>query len=121
MEWQREGFEMFSKMMTSISADFVRYVMHVQMAEPPQNDRPEGSDGQGLVGVTEQKQAVAAGTPNAQIASTTAPLVKPNQAPSRTPVVKSELERVGRNEPCPCGSGKKFKMCHGRTAARATL
>jgi preprotein translocase subunit SecA len=33
---------------------------------------------------------------------------------ANTPVVKSEWEKVGRNEPCPCGSGKKYKMCHGR-------
>ena len=121
MEWQREGFEMFAKMMTSISVDFVRYVMHVQMAEQTDGQASEESDGQQLAGVTEQKQAAAAGTPTAEIPSAAAPLVKPNRAPSRTPVVKSELEKVGRNEPCPCGSGKKFKMCHGRTAARATL
>jgi preprotein translocase subunit SecA len=29
-------------------------------------------------------------------------------------VVKSEWDKTGRNEPCPCGSGKKFKQCHGR-------
>jgi len=29
------------------------------------------------------------------------------------PVVKSDFEKTGRNEPCPCGSGKKFKNCHG--------
>ncbi|MDE0701966.1 MAG: preprotein translocase subunit SecA [Acidimicrobiaceae bacterium] len=121
MEWQREGFEMFAKMMTGISVDFVRYVMHVQMATETEEQVSEESDGQQLVGVTEQKQAAAAGTPTAEIPSAAAPLVKPNQAPSRTPVVKSDLEKVGRNEPCPCGSGKKFKMCHGRTAARATL
>ena len=120
MEWQREGFEMFAQMMTSISADFVRYVMHVQMAEQADDDRTAESDGQQLVGVTEQKQAAAAGTPSAEIPSAAAPLVNPKQDSSRVPVVKSALEKVGRNEPCPCGSGKKFKMCcHGRTAARA--
>ena len=121
MEWQREGFEMFSKMMTSISVDFVKYVMHVQVAKQTDDQETEAPDEQQLVGVTEQKQAAAAGTPAAEIPSAAAPLVKPNQAPSRTPIVKSDLEKVGRNEPCPCGSGKKFKMCHGRTAARATL
>jgi preprotein translocase subunit SecA len=30
------------------------------------------------------------------------------------PVVKSDLEKTPRNAPCPCGSGKKFKLCHGR-------
>ena len=121
MEWQREGFEMFSKMMTSISVDFVKYVMHVQVAKQTDDQETEEPGEQQLVGVTEQKQAAAAGTPAAEIPSAAAPLVKPNQAPSRTPIVKSDLEKVGRNEPCPCGSGKKFKMCHGRAAARATL
>jgi preprotein translocase subunit SecA len=31
-----------------------------------------------------------------------------------TPVVKSEWDKTPRNAPCPCGSGKKYKMCHGR-------
>jgi uncharacterized protein YchJ len=31
-----------------------------------------------------------------------------------TPLVKSDEERIGRNEPCSCGSGKKYKHCHGR-------
>jgi preprotein translocase subunit SecA len=30
------------------------------------------------------------------------------------PIVRTEGERIGRNDPCPCGSGKKFKQCHGR-------
>jgi preprotein translocase subunit SecA len=33
---------------------------------------------------------------------------------ANTPVVKNEWVKTGRNEPCPCGSGKKFKQCHGR-------
>ena len=33
--------------------------------------------------------------------------------------MKSELEKVGRNQPCPCGSGKKYKMCHGRPGGAA--
>jgi preprotein translocase subunit SecA len=31
-----------------------------------------------------------------------------------TPIVKSEWEKTPRNAPCPCGSGKKFKLCHGK-------
>jgi uncharacterized protein YecA (UPF0149 family) len=31
-----------------------------------------------------------------------------------TPIVKSDAEKIGRNDPCHCGSGKKFKHCHGR-------
>ena len=110
-EWQREGFDMFGQMMTGIAQDFVKYVMHVQLAvkNEPADDQQE------LAGVTEQKQDAGAGTKSSAIPAAGAPPVsKPAEAPNRTPVVKSDLEKVGRNEPCPCGSGKKYKACHGR-------
>ena len=110
-EWQREGYEMFGMMMTAIALDFVRYVMHVQVAV---SSRPS-DDEQQLEGVTEQKQDAAAGTPAKSIPDAgVPPVVKANEPVSRTPVVKSDLERVGRNDRCPCGSGKKYKVCHGR-------
>ncbi len=34
--------------------------------------------------------------------------------PANVPVTKSDWDKTGRNEPCPCGSGKKYKLCHGR-------
>jgi preprotein translocase subunit SecA len=44
-----------------------------------------------------------------------APVPEPvRQAVPNAPVVRSPEQRVGRNEPCPCGSGKKYKLCHGR-------
>ena len=120
-EWQREGFEMFGQLMDSIAVDFVRYVMHVQLAERP------AADDQRLVGVTAAKSEEApramagAGAPAVQAAAA-APsgagrVAAPNRPANRVPVVKSELEKVGRNQPCPCGSGKKHKMCHGRPGA----
>jgi preprotein translocase subunit SecA len=42
--------------------------------------------------------------------------VAPPTQPANVPVVKSEFDKTPRNAPCPCGSGKKFKMCHGRNA-----
>jgi preprotein translocase subunit SecA len=54
--------------------------------------------------------AVADGELPAEVAA-------PASAPSNTPVVKSEFDKTPRNAPCPCGSGKKFKLCHGRGAA----
>ena len=42
------------------------------------------------------------------------PLPTPEQPATNTPVVKSEWDKTPRNAPCPCGSGKKFKQCHGR-------
>ena len=120
-EWQREGFEMFGQLMDGIALDFVRYVMHVQLAERPPDDA------QRLVGVTAAKSAEAprtlagagaAATRTAAAAPAGAGRVAaPNRPASRVPVVKSELEKVGRNQPCPCGSGKKYKMCHSRPGA----
>ncbi len=121
-EWQREGFDMFGQMMDAIGLDFVRYVMHVQLAEPAP------ADAQRLVGVTANKSEaepalVGAGAPAAAASAgagssgraRTPPA--PNRPVNRVPVVKSELEKVGRNQPCPCGSGKKYKICHGRPGA----
>ena len=102
-EWQREGFDMFGQMMDSIAEDFVRYVMHVQLAERP----PE--DAQRLEGVSAGKEEQAPGPPQRQARPASA-----SPPAGRAPVVKSDLEKVGRNQPCPCGSGRKYKMCHGR-------
>ena len=122
-EWQREGFDMFGQMMDTIAMDFVRYVMHVQLAERAPTDT------QRLVGVTANKSEAASAAlvgagvsasqpaPAAAASSGAARAPAPNRPPNRVPVVKSELEKVGRNQPCPCGSGKKFKMCHGRPGA----
>jgi len=123
-EWQREGFEMFGMMMTSIALDFVKYVMHVQVATKERDEdgnaipQDVAADEPRLEGVTEQKSEASAGTSVSQIPDAGAPApVKANEVRNRAPVVKSELEKVGRNEPCPCGSGKKYKQCHGRAKA----
>ncbi len=105
-EWQREGFDMFGQMMDSIAEDFVRYVMHVQLAERP------ATDTQRLEGVSADKEEQAPATPQRRAQPAAA-----NPPAGRAPVVKSDLEKVGRNQPCPCGSGKKYKMCHGRPGA----
>ncbi len=110
-EWQREGFEMFGLMMTGIALDFIKYIMHVQVAI---NQQPEAAQGQQLTGVTEQKSDASPGTASKAIPDAGAPKpVEPNIPKSRVPIVKSDLEKVGRNDPCPCGSGKKYKHCHG--------
>ncbi len=115
-EWQREGFEMFGMMMQGIALDFVKYVMHVQVSAKP-NEEPDEPN---ITGVTETKSDASAGTSAAAIAEANAPAVQRAPGPvQKAPVVKSELEKVGRNEPCPCESGKKYKACHGRPGAQA--
>ena len=116
VEWQREGYQMFGTMMTSIAQDFVKYVMHVQVVvedKPGANDvidvatsgpaDPSQTDG-GMA-------AAAAAQAAADGAGGDAPVI--DEPVSNTPLVKSDWDKTPRNAPCPCGSGKKFKQCHG--------
>jgi preprotein translocase subunit SecA len=121
-EWQREGFEMFGQMMKGIAQDFVKYVMHVQVVrkEAPapvvQNVQQTSSDDLIANGFTQAaKAAMAAG----ELAPEAAPDVAAAAAPApvkQQTIVKDEWSKTSRNAPCPCGSGKKFKMCHGQNA-----
>lgn len=85
-EYQFEGFEMFQEMIESIQEEVATYIMKAQVE----------------VGTNLERQAVAEGQ-----------AVNPNGEPAEKRPVKRD-EKVGRNELCPCGSGKKFKQCHGR-------
>jgi preprotein translocase subunit SecA len=114
-EWQREGFEMFGQMMTGIAQDFVRYVMHVQVVseEQPavqvQNLQETSSDDVAPDGFVQA--AIAGGDVDPDIL---AQLEAANE-PVRKPVVKdaNDWSNTPRNAPCPCGSGRKYKQCHG--------
>ena len=115
-EWQREGFEMFEVMIEAIKDDFVRYIFRLEVvaddvARPAKNvrysaaeDPSEGSRGFAA--------AAAAAGPLEGIADQDA------MGPGRTEVVDQQPVKVektpGRNDPCFCGSNKKYKLCHGR-------
>ncbi len=80
-EYQREAYDMFTDMVESVKRDTVRYLFHVELAQPksePQRVEANPTGGKST------KQAVS--------------------------------DKVGRNDPCPCGSGKKYKRCHGIAA-----
>jgi len=115
VEWQREGFEMFGSMMQSVASDFVTYVMHAQITvaqpEPEMavtdmsySAPADPSEGSSSMVAAAQFEAAANGVE----------LDIPVEAPTQEPVVLSEWDKTPRNAPCPCGSGKKFKLCHGK-------
>jgi preprotein translocase subunit SecA len=104
-EWQREGYEMFGAMMKGIAQDFVKYVMHVQVVR---NEEPAP--------VVQNLQQTKSESPSAMSQSDVQGASEmPQQAApvKQQPVVNDEWSKTPRNAPCPCGSGKKFKMCHG--------
>ncbi|MDY7102877.1 MAG: preprotein translocase subunit SecA [Actinomycetota bacterium] len=118
-EWQREGFDMFTQMMETVSTDFVRHIMHIQVA--PKEQAPAEPK---VTGITESgpegtpTEGVGRGAGAAAPAGAGQPAARQPQRPAE-PIRKSEMDRVGRNDPCPCGSGKKFKHCHGGAGAPA--
>ena len=106
--------------MKGIAQDFVKYVMHGQVAiteqVPSEAERAQravlgadrsvrGRRHHGGRGRGRRRRSSGAEVP--------ADLVEPDMPVVNTPVVKTEWEKTGRNDPCPCGSGKKFKLCHG--------
>jgi preprotein translocase subunit SecA len=119
VEWQREGYEMFGLMMKGIAQDFVRYVMHVKVVEnatPAPTLEPKVMNLQTLSSDNAPTstgfdraaaQAIADGDVDVPA------VAQPMQTAKPTTVVKSAFEQTPRNAPCPCGSGKKFKLCHG--------
>ncbi len=119
VEWQREGFEMFGAMMTAIAQDFVKYVMNVQVvqnqvpavsgdAPAVQNMQTSSSDDADIGGFDQAARAAVAEGSLPPEAMPAQPTVSKQQT-----VVKDDFEKTPRNAPCPCGSGKKFKQCHG--------
>jgi len=104
-EWQREGFEMFGALMKGIAQDFVKYVMHVQVVK---NEAPALQ--------VQNLQQTSFETEETSAFSEVSPDVAPASDPVQKTVVKSaeDWSTTPRNAPCPCGSGKKYKMCHGR-------
>jgi preprotein translocase subunit SecA len=85
VEYQREGFALFEDLVASVKHDTIRYLFHVDVVQRQQPEAPQAVMTSSAKSATQQKvrQVVRDG------------------------------EKVGRNDPCPCGSGKKYKRCHG--------
>ena len=97
IEWQREGFEMFGSLMKGIAQDFVKYVMHVQVVN-------ESSATTALSNIQQTSDENVDDQPS-QVAKSGA---------SSGVFGAPDWSKTPRNSPCPCGSSKKYKMCHGR-------
>ncbi len=113
-EYKRESFELFQELLFNIKLDVVRMLSRIQIERPEEVEESE-----------RRRRSVAEQRMDYQHADSAAldggPAGAPpaaQRAPAEEPVstfVRSE-RKVGRNEPCPCGSGKKYKQCHGKVA-----
>ena len=124
-EYKREAFELFSGMLERIKFDTVTMLQRVQVRSQEDIDREE-EERQRRLARALQAQHAQAQSPIAAADVSAEPEVGPvarerpaaPAAAPQTPFVRG-VKKVGRNEQCPCGSGKKYKHCHGALAANA--
>jgi preprotein translocase subunit SecA len=112
-EYKREAFEQFQELLGSIKRDVVRLLSRIQIERQEsieeQERRRRAEQAKRMMFTHAQAGALdGSGTANGDDAERPDPVRKPET------FVRQE-RKVGRNEPCPCGSGKKYKHCHGRT------
>ena len=102
-EYKREAFELFSNMLDRIRNDVTRVLLTVRVQSAEQLEEAE---------VAEQMQNLQFehSDPDAELAAAALPQATAPAMPA------GSVPRVGRNDPCPCGSGKKYKQCHGKLA-----
>ncbi|MEO5675928.1 MAG: preprotein translocase subunit SecA, partial [Usitatibacter sp.] len=120
-EYKREAFELFGAMLDSIKLEVTRHLMAVQVrsqAEVEEAERRAEESARALTNVQYQHADFSPGVgddPAEQIADGVRATVETTPEAGGEPFVRS-TQKVGRNDPCPCGSGKKYKQCHGRLA-----
>ena len=109
-EYKRESFELFESLLDRLKYEVVRFLSHVQVqrqdeaAEVERRRREEAARQQ--MAFQHAQASSLPGASDGQSADGS------NEAPSAGTVVRN-TPKVGRNDPCPCGSGKKYKQCHG--------
>ena len=105
-EFKRESFELFQDLLQNIKFDVIRMLSRMQIENPEEieaQERLRRSEAARKMNFQHsQEQAAATGEAR-----------QPAEAPKAETFIREE-RKVGRNEPCPCGSGKKYKQCHGR-------
>ncbi|MGD8274716.1 MAG: preprotein translocase subunit SecA, partial [Thiohalocapsa sp.] len=132
-EYKREAFEMFRAMLASLKEEVVRTLSRMQVRSPEEVAPARHAEDRfqfkheafsGLSAPEEPVTAGAEGQSRPTGGQQARPSARAHQRPASAqhdsgddhqPYVRGE-RKVGRNEPCPCGSGKKYKQCHGKVA-----
>jgi len=120
-EYKQEAFHLFEAMIQQMREGVTAQLMRVEIMQAPPEPTPENLPYMEAHHINpstgEDDMAMAEGTVAALARSAGATLARnPAPAPKRNPSDPATWGKVGRNEVCPCGSGKKFKHCHGRFA-----
>ncbi len=117
VEYRGEGHKMFEELSVVIREEVVVTLFHAQIEVQQPPDLQPQEQPQGALAYQHETAAgadvIAAAGAGAGVATALAPAPRSNGAQTQGTVVNDETKQVGRNDPCWCGSGKKFKRCHG--------
>lgn len=100
VQYRIEGFDMFDQMVLDIKTDVVKFLMHARKRE-------------GDIKREETVKITGEGLQNSAINNLDGTMAPKTSTPQNQTVINNE-PRIGRNDPCPCGSGKKYKQCCGK-------
>ena len=114
VEYKRESFDLFQAMKERVDTEMVRYLWRLRPV-------PQGESAEGARPARRQSASVTLNDPSASASAFAgAPAAGRRPQPTRTGgddaavrTVRRDSPKVGRNDPCPCGSGRKYKKCHG--------
>ena len=115
VEYRNEGHVMFLELNRTIREEVIAFLFHVEIAADPASLEQQQRNGQGNGNLSYEHTQLSGAEAIAAAGGGTATALSPGGtgAVATRPVVKSEEQQIGRNDPCFCGSGKKFKRCHG--------
>ncbi|WP_392558221.1 preprotein translocase subunit SecA [Orbus mooreae] len=102
-EYKRESFEMFAAMLESLKYDVIGILSRVRIRSQEEVEEAERQRQEEMARLAEQQQLMHSDMDAPQ---------DDEQPHAAQPIVRAQA-KVGRNDPCPCGSGKKYKQCHG--------
>jgi len=117
-EYKREAFELFGSLLDRVRADVVKVLMNVRI-----QSQEEAQAAEQRIEEESERRAELARAQHAEMAAAVseepvdvAALTVPDEADAKAQPFKRFGDKIGRNDPCPCGSGKKYKQCHGKLA-----
>ena len=115
-EYKREAFELFGSLLDRVRADVVRILMNVRI-----QSQEEAQLAEQRIEEESERRAELARAQHAEFGPAVSEepvdveaLTLPDEPEAKTQPFKRFGDKIGRNDPCPCGSGKKYKQCHGK-------
>ncbi|MFT6956347.1 MAG: preprotein translocase subunit SecA [Halieaceae bacterium] len=108
-EYKRESFALFEELLTTLKHEVIKFLSHVQIQRQDESALIEQRRREEA-----QREKLAFEHPSASGLTQDGPPGEPQAAAETPQTFTRQQPKVGRNDPCPCGSGKKYKQCHGK-------